>query len=121
MPEVLKCSVREMRWHLISQTEHLNTSGITSHGIDSFRDKLITPDHPITKISTLLTTFWGGVYLKNRVCENNPQIREDIIRKEIRRIPQQMLNKVVDDFNVQGCCCAVVQQRSAWNEHSINY
>ena len=27
-------------------------------------------------------------YLKYRVCENNPQTREDIIRKEIRWIPQ---------------------------------
>ena len=39
-------------------------------------------------------------YLKDRVCENNPQTREDIIRKEIRRIPQEMLNRVVDNFNV---------------------
>ena len=27
-------------------------------------------------------------YLKDRVCENNPQARQDITRKEIRRIPQ---------------------------------
>ena len=40
-------------------------------------------------------------YLKDRVCENNPQTREDIIRKEIRRIPQEMLNRVVDNFNVR--------------------
>ena len=39
-------------------------------------------------------------YLKDRVCENNPQTREGIIRKEIRRIPQEMLNRVVDNFNV---------------------
>ena len=26
-------------------------------------------------------------YLKDRICENNPQTREDIIRKEICRIP----------------------------------
>ena len=39
-------------------------------------------------------------YLKDRVRENNPQTREDIIRKEIRRIPQEMLNRVVDNFNV---------------------
>ena len=39
-------------------------------------------------------------YLKDRVCENNPQTREDIIRREIRRIPQEMLNRVVDNFNV---------------------
>ena len=57
MPEVFKCSVREIRRHLISRTEHLNTTGITSHGTDSFRVKLITPGHPIPKVSTRLTVF----------------------------------------------------------------
>ena len=38
--------------------------------------------------------------MKDRVCENNPQAREDISRKELRRIPQEMLNRVVDNFNV---------------------
>ena len=56
------CSVREMSRHLISRTEHLNTSGITSHGTDSFRVTLITPGHPIPKISTRLTIFWGGTW-----------------------------------------------------------
>ena len=37
--------------HLISQTEHLNTSGITSHATDSFCIKPITPGHPIPKMS----------------------------------------------------------------------
>ena len=40
-------------------------------------------------------------YLKDRVCENNSQTREDITRRKIRRIPQEMLNRVVDNFNVQ--------------------
>ena len=52
MPEVCKCSVWEMRLHLISRTEHLNFSGITSHGTDSFRIKAITQGHPIPKISS---------------------------------------------------------------------
>ena len=39
-------------------------------------------------------------YLKERVCENNPQTREDIIRRKIRWIPPEMLNRVVDNFNV---------------------
>ena len=39
-------------------------------------------------------------YLKDRVYKNNPQTREDI-RKEIRRIPQEMLNRVVVNFNVR--------------------
>ena len=40
-------------------------------------------------------------YLKDRVCENNPQTREDIIRREVRWIPQEILNRVVDNFNVR--------------------
>ena len=36
MPEVFKCSVQEMARHLISQTGHLNTPGLTSHGTDSY-------------------------------------------------------------------------------------
>ena len=99
MPEVFKCSVREIRWHLIFRTEYLNTSGITSHGTDSFCVKPITSGHPIPKTSTHVTIFWGG-YLKERVCEKNPQTREDIIRREIRWIPQEMLNGIVDNFNV---------------------
>ena len=96
-----------------SRTEHLNTSGISSHGTDSFHVKLITPGNPVPKISTRLRG-----YLKDRVCENNSQTREDIIRKEIRRIAQELLNRVVDNFIIR---VLLMQQRSAWNEHSINY
>ena len=39
-------------------------------------------------------------YLKDRVCENNPQTKEDIIRREVRWIPQKILNRAVDKFNV---------------------
>ena len=42
-------------------------------------------------------------YLKDRACENNPQTREDIIRKEIRRIPQKMLNRVWTMFKLLLC------------------
>ena len=42
--------------------EHLSTLGITSHGTDSFHVKPITPGHPIPKISTRLTIFWGGIW-----------------------------------------------------------
>ena len=57
-----ECSVQEMKHHLMSRTEHLNSSGITSHGTDSFRIKSITPSHPIPKISTRLTIFWWGTW-----------------------------------------------------------
>ena len=62
MPEVFKCSVQEMRWRLVSRTEHLNTSGITSHGTDSFWIKPITSGHPNRKILTHLTIFWGRTW-----------------------------------------------------------
>ena len=62
MPEVFKCSVQEVRGHLISRTEHLNTTGITSNETDSICIKSITPGHPIPKISTCLTIFWGGTW-----------------------------------------------------------
>ena len=62
MPEVFKCYVREMRCHLISGTEHLNTSGITSHETDTFHVKPIFRGHPIPKISTRLAIFWGGTW-----------------------------------------------------------
>ena len=39
-------------------------------------------------------------YLKDRVCENNPQTTEDIIRRAIRWIPQEMVKRVVHNFNV---------------------
>ena len=39
--------------------------------------------------------------MKDRVYENNPQTREDIIRRDIRWIPQEMLNRVVDNLNVR--------------------
>ena len=70
MPEVFKCSVREIGWHLISRTGYLNTSSITSHGTDSFCIKLITLGHPIPNISTHQTIFWEGTW--KIVCENNP-------------------------------------------------
>ena len=43
-------------------TEHFNTSGIISHGADSYCVKLITPNHPISKISNHLAIFWGGTW-----------------------------------------------------------
>ena len=85
MPEVFKCSVQEIRWRHVSQTEHLNTSAITSHGTDSFRIKPITPGHTNPTISTRLTVFWGRTW--KTVFENNPRTRKDIIRREIRSIP----------------------------------
>ena len=56
-------------------------------------------------------------YLKDRVCENNAQTREDIIRKEMRQIPQEMLNRVADNFNV--LVAAVLSYSSVVHETDI--
>ena len=102
-PEAFKCSVREMRYQLISNhhPEHLNTLGIISHCTDSFHVKPTTPGHPIPKISTHLFSDQKKRGLKDRVCENNPQTRDYIIRKEIRQMAQEMLNWVVNNFIVR--------------------
>ena len=63
-----------------------------------------------------LSDYFLRGYVKNRVCENNTQTREDIIRKEIRRIPQEMRNRVVDNFTVG--FSGVLSYRSA--VHGIN-
>ena len=54
-----------------NRTEQLNTSSKTSHGTDSFH---VRPRSP--KVSTRLRE-----YLKDRVCENNPQTREGNYQK----------------------------------------
>ena len=93
------CSRNEVAPHFLNRTEHLKTSGITSHRTDSFRVKPITP-WPSYSQDLNLPDYFLREYLKDRVCENNPQTREGIIRSEIRGIPQEMLNRVVDNFNV---------------------
>ena len=112
---VLFCSRNESPPHFSNRTlEYLRhnfpwdrlISRQTNNPWPSYSQDLNPPDY-----------FLRG-YLKDRVCENNPQTREDIIRKEIRRIAQEMLNRVVDNFIVR---VLLIQQRSAWNEHSINY
>ena len=103
---------QEVAPHFSNRAEHLNTSGIriTSHGADSFRVKPITPGHLILKISTHLNIFWGGTR----------KTREDIIIRETRPIPQEILNRVVDNFNVW--VAAVLSYSSAVHgTNSINY
>ena len=56
-------------------------------------------------------------YLKDRVCENDPQTRQDIITKEIRRVAQEMLHRVVDNFIVR--VTAVLSYSSAVHETNI--
>ena len=99
LPEVFKCSVVfEVPLHFSNRTlEYLRHNfpwdRLTLHNTDnpwpSYSQDLNPPDY-----------FLRG-NLKDRLCENNPQTREreDIIKKEIRRIPQEMLYRAVDKFN----------------------
>jgi hypothetical protein len=89
-------------------------------------DRLISrrTDNPWPPYSPDLTPLdyflWG--YLKERVYEDNPdtidRLKENI-RREIRRIPNDMLERVVNNFNVR--VAHVIQRRGAWVEHVINY
>ena len=49
-----------------------------------------------------------------KTCEELKQS----IRSEIRRIPEDMLTRVVDNFSVR--FATVIQQHRAWTEHIIN-
>ena len=64
----------QMRWCLISRTGHLNTSGITSHGTDSFHVKPMTPGHPIPKISNC-RLFAEGVPERQSLWKQSPDKR----------------------------------------------
>ena len=105
IPEVFKFSVREMRRH---QNIFSNrTLEYLRHNFPWDRLILRQTDNPWPSYSQDLNLpdyFLRG-YLKDRVCENNPQTREDSIRRQIRRIPQEMLNRVVDNFNELLLCC----------------
>ena len=103
--------------HLISRTEHLNTSGITPHGTDSLCIKSITLGHPIPKISTPLTIFWGGVWKTEFVKTIHRQDRTSSEKKS------EGLHKKcsIELWTILLFELLLIQQHSAWNEHSINY
>ena len=64
--------------------------------------------------------LWG--HLKERVYHNYPQTIDALkenISCEIRRIPCEMLDRVINNFNVR--VATVIQRRGAWIEHVINY
>ena len=73
------------------------------HNFPCDRLILCQTDNPCSSYSQDLNLpdYFLKRYLKDRVCENNPQTREDIISREIKWIPQEMLNKIVDNFNVR--------------------
>ena len=83
------------------------------HNLPGGRLVLHQTDNPWSSYSQDLNppNYFLRGYQKDRVCENNPQIRENIIRKKIGQIPQEMFNRVVDNFNVR--VAAVLSYSSA--------
>ena len=64
--------------------------------------------------------LWGC--LKKRIYDNNPQTLADLkdnIRTEMRRIPDDMIGRVIDNFDVR--VAAVIRQGRDWIKHIINY
>ena len=65
--------------------------------------------------------LWG--YLKERVYQDNPntidRLKENTIREIRRIIPNDMLDRAINNFNVR--VAGVIQQRGARIEHVINY
>ena len=103
----------EMRWCLISWTEHLNTSGITSHGTDLFQT--YWPSY--SQVSTRLTIFWGGTWKTEFVKTIHRQERTSSEEKS-GRLHKKCSIKL---WTILLFKLLLIQQRSAWNEHSINY
>ena len=107
----------KMRWFLISRTEHLNTSGIVSHGRDSFHVKPNNPGYPIPKISAHLTISWGGT------CKT--AFAQTIHRQERTSSEKKSygLHKKcsIELWTILFFELLLIQECSAWNEHSINY
>ena len=64
--------------------------------------------------------LWG--YLKEKVYHNNLQTIDELkenIRCETKRIPHEMLDRVINNFNVH--VATIIQRRGAGIEHVINY
>ena len=100
-------------WCLISRTEHLNTSSITSQGADSFRIKSITPAHSIPKISTHLTILWGGTW-KTKFVKTILRQEWTASEKKSDEFPKKCSIEfwTILMFELLLCC-------GAWNKHSM--
>ena len=106
-PEAFKCSVREMRYKLISNhhLEHLNTLGIISHCTDSFHVKPTTPGHPIPKISTHL--FSEGAERQSLWKQSTDKRVHHQKRNQTDCTRNAQLS--CEQFYCSSCCCAVIQ------------
>ena len=103
MPEVFNCSALFQKWGGASFFKQNRTHEYLRHNFPWDRPISRQTDNPWPSCSQDLNPpdYFLREYLKDRVWKNNPQTREDIIRREIRWIPQEMLNRVVDNFNVR--------------------
>ena len=114
MMSSLVCGLFSQTWSRNEVTPHFsNTFEYLRHNFPW--DRLISrqTDNPWPSYSQDLNPpdyFLRG-YLKDRVCENNPQTTEGIIRREIRWIPQEMVKRFVHNFNVR--VAAVLSYSSA--------
>ena len=106
-----------MRWCLISGTEHLTTSSMTSHGTDSFRVKPINPGHPIPKISTRLNFFWRGIW-KTEFVKTIHRQEGTSSEKKSDGLPKKCS---IELWTILLFELLLIHQRSAWNERSTNY
>ena len=112
------CSRNEASTHFKPPpwTEHLNTLGIISHCTDSFHVKPTTPGHPIPKISTHL--FSEGAERQSLWKQSTDKRVHHQKRNQTDCTRNAQLS--CEQFYCSSCCCAVIKQRVAWNEHSID-
>ena len=112
--DVLSC----LWWCLISPT--VNSPHFSNRTLEYLRhnfpwDRLTLhqTENPGPSYSQDLNSpdYFLRLCFKDRVCENNLQTREDFIKRKIRRISEEMLNRVVDNFNVR--VAAVLSYSSA--------
>ena len=101
----------------IVQTDLWSTYADILLVIDSFQDALIFPGHHIL-ILTDLTTFSGPPFI--RIYNNNPKTQanlKDNIKREIRKIPVDVIERVIDNFNAR--IGTVIRRQGAWIEHTV--
>ena len=105
----------EIGWCLISWTEHLNTLGITSHRTDSFHVKPLAILFPRSQPAWLFSQ--GSTWKKEFVKTIHGQERTSSEKKS-----DGLHNKCsIELWTILLFQVLLLQQRTAWNKHSINY
>ena len=115
-------SVLFEKWGTTSfQTTTLNrTLEYLRHNFPLYRLISRQTDNPFPSYSQDLNPpeFFLKGYLKDKVCENNPQTRVDIIRKKSDGLHKKCS---IELWAILLFELLLIHQRSAWNERSINY